>query len=274
MKIAIYGDSYGCHKIDNVPGDTIDRGFSWPELLSKDNQVTNFSLGASSLFYSYQHFIKHHQDFDYNIFLVTQLHRLLVPRNYHGEVYKHIVPEKYKDEMNDDDYRDDAFLENQEHDIIFHNLMVDNIRRLNPNTLLIPTFPSSLDNAPGKSLFDIYIFEQENIPMANELFSNYFPVNKTLTDGISEYYYEDYKKCHLNKDNNIILYNKIINAINNKEEILNIDINDFKKPDMPFDYYFVKSYRKMLNGHPLINDRRLTKEDMYKYLHTKLTDYN
>jgi len=261
MKIAIYGDSYGSHRIDNIDGDAFDRGLSWPELLSKDHQVTNFSEGASSLFYSYQHFIKHHQDFDYNIFLVTQLHRLLVPRNYHGEVYKHVIPEKYKDEMNEKDYRDDAFLENQEHDIIFHNLMVDNIRRLNPNTLLIPTFPSSLDNAPGNSLFDIFILEKENVPLLN-----YLPINKIVKDDISEHYYEDYKKCHLIEDNHIILYNKII--------------NDFKKPnpDIPVEFYFIKRYQSMLNGQTILNDRRATYEDIHKYIceyiHTKLTDCN
>jgi len=272
MKIAIYGDSYGSHWINNIPGDKIDRGLSWPELLAKEHQVTNFSQGASSLFFSYQHFIKNHHNYDYNIFLVTQLHRLIVPRNYHGEVYQHVIPEKYKDEMNSKYHRDDAFLENQEHDTIFHNLMVDNILRLNPNTLLIPTFPSSLDNAPGCSLFDIYIRSLNKIPMSEQLFKNYFPLNRIIKGTVGEFIFEDYTKCHLHDVNHIILHKHIVGAIDNKQNILNININDFETPDKPFEYYFIKRYINVLRGEKP-RDRRMIRLDLYKYIHTKLTDY-
>jgi hypothetical protein len=272
MKIAIYGDSYGNHWIDNLPNDTANRGSCWIELLSENHQVTNFSQGASSLFFSYQHFIKNHHNYDYNIFLVTQLNRLIVPRNYHGEVYQYVVPEKYKDEMDSKYHRDDAFLENQEHDTIFHYLMVDNILRLNPNTLLIPTFPSSLDNVTGCSLFDIYIRSLNKIPMSEQLFKNYFPFNKTIKDDVGEFVFEDYTKCHLHNNNHVILYNHIVDAIDNKQNILNININDFETPNEPFEYYFIKRYRNTFKGEKP-QDRRMTRLDLYKYIHTILTAY-
>jgi len=48
---------------------------------------------------------------------------------------------------------------------------------------------------------------------------------------------EDYRLNHLCEENNIILGNKILNAINNKETKLEIDLKDYVKPPHDIDFY-------------------------------------
>lgn len=262
MKIAIYGDSYGNISLDNIPDDDIDRGPSWVELLAKDNEVTNFCNSGDSFFNQYTLYLDNNKNFDYNIFIVTQIHRLLVPKNYHGEVYKHVVPEKYKDEILDPAYRDNTFLQNERHDIIFHNLMLDSIPRINTKVLLIPSFPSSFKNSHGKSLFDVWQYERDNTVGWLDANSNYnFQPGIKLKDDNGIYYYHDYKKCHFTQENNIILYRKIKYSIKNRILYLDININDFKKPTENLEYYFIKRYIEFFNDY--IPDRRATKEDIF-----------
>ena len=81
MKIAIYGDSFGNSMIETSieSKDQDTRGKAWVELLADNYDVTNFCYPGSSLFYSYQLFLKNNQKFDYNIFLVTEPNRITLP---------------------------------------------------------------------------------------------------------------------------------------------------------------------------------------------------
>jgi len=90
MKIAVYGDSFGNLYSNNIPGDNLDRGKSWVDVLEKKYLITNYSKSASSLFYSYDLFLTHNKDYDYNIFLVTEPNRLTLNNVDDNSFLKHV----------------------------------------------------------------------------------------------------------------------------------------------------------------------------------------
>lgn len=76
IKIAIYADSYGCMSPSNT---TLNNELPWFELLKKYVQVTNYSVGGSSLYYSYKMFLENKNKYDKNIILGSLPARLYAP---------------------------------------------------------------------------------------------------------------------------------------------------------------------------------------------------
>jgi hypothetical protein len=266
MKIAVYGDSFGNCNLTNIPGDNIDRGKSWVEELEKIYTVTNFSMAASSLFYSYELFLKHNKDFDYNIFLVTEPNRLTltgVDNDYHlKHINLSISDFILKKSETSNDNRDlpimnavlgyYTYIHNQNQIDICHRLIVDSITGINKNSLIIPCFAISV---PGKllyrrSLVDISDNELPSLKLLNQ--KGYKPwelINDSWT-------FTDYRKCHLSEENNKILADIIDSNIINKETFLDININDFKQSINSVEFYYLK--KEIING--IILDSRFNGE--------------
>lgn len=251
MKIAVYGDSFACCNLINIPGDNLDRGKSWVEVLEEKYTITNFSKTASSLFYSYDLFLKNNKDFDYNIFLVTEPNRLTLNNVDDDSVLKHInvsVLDFFKKSTELDNNANYlkiingiemyyTYIHNQKQTDICHSLLVDNITKINPNTLIVPCFENS---TPGKSLYKkslSYISDNEIFTGLMALKDKGYERWKLIDDKWS---FSDYRKCHLSEENNKILADNIINSINNKETLLDININDYQKITKDFEFYFMK----------------------------------
>lgn len=210
-KIAIFGDSFADPKwVDPSKYN------AWPELLAENYEVTNFSLSGSGMWWSYEKFLNLHKDFDYCIFVVTMPGRIYVesldrhlnfnpitwPTWYgmnYGEVYfKHFYSQKREE--------------------CFHNFMLGDILS-HDNVLVIPAFIESMPNLATWSLCHLSDKEMEHYglkhPGANEK-----------------------RKCHLTKENNQVVYKKIVSAINNRENILTLTESDFVVPNDPMHFYW------------------------------------
>jgi len=250
MKIAIYGDSFANHCLENLPGDLRDRSLAWTEWLAQSYQVTNFAVAGSSLFYSYNLFLENNKNFDYNIFLATETNRITLPEESiinSPTLGRHINLALIDALMrfNDTDktlvsainlYY--GLIHNQQAVDTFHNLMIENIVRINQKTLVIPSFQNSLPdntinnllNISGEELVknDMWIILQEN---------NYFCWNP-IKDETGIWTFADYRKCHLNEKNNKILADIIDKAIKNNQQAIDLSLSQFTKSDKDLEHYY------------------------------------
>jgi len=246
MKIAVYGDSFGGINLTNIPGDNEDRGKSWVQVLSEKYNVTNFSAGGTSLFYSYEIFLQQNKNFDYNIFLITEPNRLTL-NNVDNEHFKHFnlamldVFSKVTENSNtgNDKKVIDAllgyysYIHNQKYIDICHALMVNSIININQNSLIIPCFPTSI---PGNTSL-VEITDYELLDQILYLKDKGYRMWKLIDN---KWTFADYRKCHLSEENNRILANIIDNSITNKTNILDIKLNDYQKAGKDIEFYYLK----------------------------------
>lgn len=273
MKIAIYGDSFGSHYLRNTPGDETDRGLGWPEWLAEKYQVTNFALAGSSLFYSYELFLKHNKKFDYNIFLVTEPNRLTIPKESvrkDPRIPCHInlnlidTMSRYNDTHRDLVTAVNLYyglIHNPESVNTFHRLMLEDITRVNQNSLLIPCFYDSMPNSTFEHLCELTNMELRNHKLMQILSQNNYSSWTAINDENGTWTYADYRKCHLNKENNRILSILIDRAIKNNQQSVDLSVNQFTESTENIENYFLyvdltKTYsERILNGelHNLCN---------------------
>ena len=75
LKVGIFGDSYAdpiSHGHDNFKD--MDK-LGWPNLLKSNYEVGLHGKTGSSIFYSYQQFLKYHEQYDKIVFVVTNPER-------------------------------------------------------------------------------------------------------------------------------------------------------------------------------------------------------
>ena len=223
MKIGIFGDSFAHNRSDNPT-------LSWPQILAKKYEVENFSEPGSSLYFSVSELIKYHEQFDKIIFTVTTPGRLLLqdeinPRkkfipNYHNAVIK-------KQMFNNDhkmikiinaamDYF--LYIKNDEFDRFIHNLLIDEIEKIRPDTIIIPSFKESL-KTDKVSMF--------NIQWKENLAWDYMPEVASFTDR---------RNCHLTEENNLIFASKVEEWLNGEPVI--IRLSDYVTP-MNKEFYLL-----------------------------------
>jgi len=255
MKIAIYGDSFGNSMIETSieSKDQDTRGKAWVELLADNYDVTNFCYPGSSLFYSYQLFLKNNQKFDYNIFLVTEPNRITLPDEFdilpmskHINLsFVHAFNHRFSSKTTNDSRLDPiisaiesyySFIHNEHAINIFHNLMIENINRINQNTIIIPCFNQSIPDAQV-SLNSICAYEFKESKVMEILTDNDCRNWKIFNDENGKWTYSDYRKCHLNEENNKKLFEIIVDAIINKQQTINLDLNQFSIATKDIEYY-------------------------------------
>lgn len=244
MKIAVFGDSFVNHELDNT-----SIGKSWVDIVSEKHEVTNFGASGSCFQYSYELFLKEYKNFDNVIFFVTDYHRryikavsdilpqvgsshmIHIPQgaeNTKSDIKKlNLKDEDHYIKMIDDfrfyfdNYR------NADYELHVHNLLVKNIITLKPNALVVPCFPMSIEFfKPKDTIYTIQLAETASLDV-------------DLTNVWLDY--RCLRKCHLCERNNIILGNKILEAMDNSINYLDLDIDDFvTKLDKPTEYYLRK----------------------------------
>lgn len=226
MKIGIFGDSFSDHDENN---DLI----SWPYLLSFDYNVSNYSKTGTSTYYSYNKFLENYKKFDKIIFVVTQPHRIHTKI---GPIANAMSVNYY---LNQDNLSISerkilkglkAYLENSILDeeldsqhVLFHNLMIEDIKRLHNKILFIPAFNNKGTICTGSQLTDITFKEND-----------YWGIT-----GAEWYSKKDLRQCHMSEPNNKWLYQnvkEILTALDN-HVVFDFNLNDIEVPDNKEKYF-------------------------------------
>ena len=242
MKIAIFADSHGdTNLLPQYPHrDAFNNvGPGWPDLVSQQFEVTNFSKCGTGTYYSYKLFCEHHTKFDKIIFIPSQVGRFTISLPDTNDKF-HCVPGFIKlldDRINGDPehkFRDRQVFSaardymihvlDLEREKVFDQLMIAQIKRMRPDTIMIPAFDSS-DIGP-LTLGYISMKELEHWKITNQYLRN-LPLTEV-------------RKCHLSIENNYMVFEKIKNVLNGVSSKFELDKNDFKIPAHPWQHYFKK----------------------------------
>lgn len=225
-KIAIFGDSFAKHIMPDNPTP------SWAQILAQDYKIDNFGEMGSSLFYSIELFLKNQHLYEKVIFCITSPGRLTLPERswikdpYNAQVVKSVTALSADQNRKNRECHSQSrriyqvafdyfiILQHNQFDHYVHDLMVSDIKSKRPDALFL------------ESLLELNeIFEKEN--------KHY---NLSREDLNTRYY--DRRNCHLTRENNIILADKVRNWIETGNYSHNI--NDYINPTDPFEMYFTK----------------------------------
>ena len=194
MKIGVFGDSFAILKLNLTP--------TWIEILSEKYNINNHALSGSNLYYSIEEIKKHHEEYDKIILVVTEPGRLrvsnLIPLGLSQQFINGPLDQKYSQRKELSKYeklvweaanRYFACLQDDEYDRYIHNLMLDEIKKIRPDIILIPAFINSWCNVNGSPMLSIY--QKENTAW-----------NFDLTTVVTQY--KDNRNCHMIAENNAI----------------------------------------------------------------------
>jgi hypothetical protein len=244
-RVGIYGDSFACRAWNG------GSGLSWPEILVRNHpeyNIQNFAEAGSSLFFSYNKFLKSYKTFDKIIFITTSPGRFSIPDSANINspwVSRHVVPVSLKADYDGMDYLIGKSIDEKtkqqfiHHKRILHAVedyftylyddgqdvhnnigLVNNLLVMHPDILIIPTVtnPAAVDfglSDPGNNT-DKYpsvltdICKKEITVTGND----FFEVAKVGRDK---------RHCHMSETNNTIFANKIANYLKTGEFTLNLD---------------------------------------------------
>lgn len=226
MKIAIFGDSYAKKSRPE------NKAPAWHDVIENKFSVDNFAEAGSSLFYSVDLFLKNHRQYDKIIFFVTSSHRKYLPehswfiendlivKNFTAATARQFQshpPEDPKVRRITDaicDYF--SYIERDDYEHYVHRLMVDDIKKIRPDALLVDTV---------KCLWPI--FEKE---------TRYYGFDGHNINYVNNYL--DIRNCHLTDTNNEILASLVEQWIISGQ--FNFELDQFVDHDHEFDRYFVK----------------------------------
>lgn len=220
MKIGIYGCSYADEMSAKFPND----GKSWSSHLRDRNfDISNFAQSGSSVYWSYNNYLKNHVKFDKNIILVTFPDRITIkdPDNnfFLFVTVWHTINDKqrsfYKNKNLDQAielyYK---YLHNIEEFQEYKNLIIEKLNK-NHNTLVLDV----------KDLFEISKIDL------------YFYDRKEFWDPMI---YKDNRFNHMNNLNNKILADQISEWLNTGN--FNLNMNAFQTPKIEdAKKYFLKN---------------------------------
>ena len=250
MQIAIFGDSYSTvnQRFVNKRPD----GKCWAQLLSDRYLVKNYSANGTGLYYSYREFLKHQHNFDCVIFAASLNQRLylenlpskdptakhinlelLIDRNQAQEWLQYI--KTTDDSVNWDNVFDFVqgyfrYVYNDDQNTIVERLLLQDIQEKN-RVLLMPCFESTLN--AHREIFKNFEISLSNITFSEDACCNLTQqkikkIRKQLGDNV-----EDTRHCHLTDENNTMMYNKIVNWIeNNKFSLQKSDILEPQHQDL------------------------------------------
>jgi len=248
MKIAIFGDSFAADQMmENLTQDYM----SWPQILKQQgHDVTNYAVGGSSMYYSWQLFTQHQQTYDRIIYMITSWDRFFVeiPKNTPGFLDNccHATnPDTLTGWIKNKGQTASAksvyqalwdywiLVGNEQQRQAFHRLMLEDIISQRPDALLISGFK------PDLSLFNQP--NQSNLALGSSMdLKHYF--TPLLGDDWNLWHdqYECRRHCHLNRFNNQILAHAMVKWLRTH------DVNDVAELKWVLDleqdwqYYFAK----------------------------------
>jgi len=243
--VGIFGDSFASRAWGN------DTGMSWAEILDKKHgyyRQTNFAETGSSLFFSYDNFLKCFNQFEKIIFVVTSPGRLSLPP--HIEIHKqwgsrHVVPVSLeadfegidsliKNTINQEDknlfmsHRRTleavenyfAYLYDDNQDVHNNMGLVQNLISMRPDMLIIPTIRNGVADRLG--LPDPSLDKVKFPSVMSDI------CQREITATGNDYYSlagsgRDRRHCHMSETNNEIFADKIAEYIETGNFTLNAD---------------------------------------------------
>lgn len=231
IKIGVFGDSFGYEgSIFNEPinKSNISIGYSWVTLLRNNFEIDNFSQPGSDLYFSYYNFINNYKKYNKNIFLITNHNRFSFKFN-SNFIHAHSIDTAKFHYINNTGRKREAlkasldyflYLQDDEKDILLKNLFINDIKNKKSNTIFINCFGYN-------SLNEIMQIENQawNLPTK-------YTLNKKFID---------IRKSHLTKENNEILYQKVLKSLIYNSD-LEINSESFRIPSIQEkqDYIFIK----------------------------------
>jgi hypothetical protein len=210
-KLVIFGDSFS-----DPTWAKNDFYKAWPELLADDYEITNKSLSGSSMWWSYKQFKEIQNDYDKCIFVVTIPGRIHIESlDRHLNFNETTWPRWFGINFGEMWFK---YFYSQEREECFHNFMLKDIME-SPNTLVIPAFVESI---PGYDKWTLCHFADMEI----------------YHYGMSHAGNNEKRKCHLTKENNLVIYNRIKSAFSNGDKVLPLCKEDYVVPADPMHKYW------------------------------------
>lgn len=254
MKIAIYGDSFGCINTEKIADD---KNHSWPHLLRQQLGVSflaNYSVVGNSFISSYNEYLNNKYFYDVNIFLVTKIGRIDFPqlkgicrtvfhnatdvyftRNYVNEISPETSTDEQKILANKlFDYADLYFDvgQNLYYEEISRRAIISHAMTFPEYTIFIPCFETGIIPNSDTPLIDIFDFENECLGI------NKIEGNEHFGSIINGRFTNDLRQCHLTKDNNKLMLDKIVQAVKSGSKTIDLQVRDFVVPTCaPTDCY-------------------------------------
>lgn len=242
--VGIFGDSHADCTYLEWKTKYKSVGLGWPELLALKHKVKNYSMGGSGIFYSYDIFKQVHSKFDVVIYIPTQASRFPLYLPDEGRV-RHMVPgflisqaaqelSRAKQYNRPNDYKAmeaaigySMYILDRKKEDEMKRLMLAEVKRIRPDTIIIPAFP---DDRLDQTDVDLsYISAMELSAFGTTL--------QELRQSATPFL--DIRKCHMTDENNRMVFNKVLTAIETKETVVRLAESDFTKPVGPFTKYFV-----------------------------------
>jgi hypothetical protein len=226
MRVGIYGDSHAASIFDRSVNDDI----SYVEMLYHNYAIKNFGVGGSSLFYSYNEFLKTEKDFDKIVFIATTPGRIYLNPFDHPTIdiaHLHITGVDQAD-RNIETYSNSnvnkkvfktikdyvLYVQNMEQECKYYELMLKDIKQQRPDAMLIETNKFAAGNDTDFNFWNID-------EIASNIFGNF----------------QDFRHCHLSKEKHVILYEMIEENIRTGTDIDYSRLNNVK-PSKTFEDYF------------------------------------
>jgi hypothetical protein len=246
MRIAIFGDSFAD---DKSWADRPDK--CWADILrAKGITVHNYAVSGSSLQYSwkkYWHFKTDPatwpiwNDCDKVIFVITGQGRESI--NIDGDTF-YLTGlaqiEVLRDRFRGDPKKYQLFssicdywkhIKDHETDKIFHQLLIEKIKT-EPKLLYIEAF--STGEIPDNGPWRISDISMKELSFYDSSVQTYEDEREFMVQ------YQDHRKCHLSEENNIMLANKVYDAVVSDAKTIEFSPSDLMKPALGLDYYFEK----------------------------------
>lgn len=232
MKIAVFGDSYA---------ETYDKCniLGWVDVLktkNNDYEITNYSKSCTSLWWSYEEYLKHHNSFDKILFIVTSFGRLtnkVFDEHYANmqNVEYRIKIEENKKNKNSELIRllhsaKDYFIhfQNFKQERFLHEKIVEELIK-NEKVIIIPAF---FDSRKYQTIFKNSLIDITRKELKVNFNSDvYIPETS-------------YRANHLSEKNNQILAEKVHEIIQGTCSSISLDDFIFEKYTNPEKYWELK----------------------------------
>jgi hypothetical protein len=242
MKIAVYGDSFSIINTKwqtNLAEYQPHLGKSWVDILAEEHEITNYAESGSAFMYSYELFLAHHNEHDLNIVVVTHPQRVYIKALggilMFGPVWADCEYDRIKKMAwypRKDTHLDilqsarNYITEWADFKMITHvqHVLVNNLWNLKENTLVIPAFEESIEqtttNLNRLARYELSLVDPESF--------------KKFDYGLLNCK----RKCHFSKENNVVLAKFILDAIQQKKRIVEVEESDLVTPsNKNFEFY-------------------------------------
>jgi hypothetical protein len=240
MKLGIFGDSFVAGKMN--------KNLSWVEIISRKYETVGVhGLSGTNLYYSIENIKKYHEQYD-KIILVSTLPGRLKLATYVSNIdpktpymasisvvevlkaqeLKKANPDQIRLRELDAAYNYFIFLQDLQYEQYIHYLMLDDVKLLRPDIIIINGFEESSRDKNNPSNNIDSITKKENKHWGFD--SGWISWNTTNL--------VDTRNCHMTDENNIIFASKVEQWINGEPVLINLD--EFVTPDNK-DFYLIKN---------------------------------